>query len=259
MIEYMVRACYTINFRGKARLLNLIGPRSGVKRCKIFGLDFELDLDDFIQRQIYFGTLEPFESRLVRDYLQPGMTFVDVGANVGYYTAMASGLVGPSGRVVAFEPSPYAFERLSSMVCRNHLKQAHPVHSGLSEVAGDSYLYLGEGSHNHTPTMIPHDNAMVTKINVQTLDSAADALGLDRIDLIKIDVEGFEPRVLAGASGLLKERRIRAILCEFNQHWLHKAGSSHEELQRTILDAGLIESDSTKENAQAENRFFQLQ
>lgn len=247
-----------MNFRGKARLFNLIGPQSGVRHCKRVGVKFELDLDDFIQKQIYFGTLEPFESGLVRDYLHPGMTFVDVGANVGYFSALAAGLVGERGRVIAFEPSPYAFERLRSMVDRNHLNQVQPLRLALSEKAGESSIYLGEGSRNHTPTMIPTENSVITKINVQTLDSAVEALRLARIDLLKIDVEGFEPRVLAGATELLKAGGIRAILCEFNDHWLGKAGSSAEELKQTILDSGLVESTSTKQNPQAANRFFRL-
>jgi FkbM family methyltransferase len=258
MLDYMARACYMMNFRGKARLFNLIGPRSGVKYCKRVGVDFELDLDDFIQRQIYFGTLEPFESGLVRDYLHPGMTFVDVGANVGYFSALAARLVGERGRVIAFEPSPYAFERLRSMVNRNHLTQVQSLRLALGEQAGESSIYLGEGSRNHTPTMIPTENSVVTKINVQTLDSAVETLRLARIDLIKIDVEGFEPHVLAGATELLQAGRIRAIVCEMNEHWLRRAGSSPEQLKRTILDAGLVEIASTKQDPQAPNRFFRL-
>src|SRR5260370_4940296 len=102
--------------------------------------------------------------------------------------------------------------------------------------------------------MIPTENSVVTKINVRTLDSAVETLRLARIDLIKIDVEGFEPRVLAGATDLLKTGRIRAILCEFNEHWLREAESSPEELKRTILDAGLVEIASTKQNSHAANR-----
>jgi hypothetical protein len=105
-----------INFRGKGRLLNLLCPKSGVKRAQIFGNSMELDLADLIQRQIYQGTFEPRETASVKRYLRPGMTFVDVGANVGYYTALAANLVaGRGGRVVAFEPSPYAFARLKKL------------------------------------------------------------------------------------------------------------------------------------------------
>src|SRR5260221_1686639 len=186
------------------------------------------------------------------------MTFVDVGAIVGYYTALASSLVGKPGSVIAFEPSPYAFGRLRSMVQANKLEHVRPVHSGLSDVAGQLNLYLGNGSHNHTPTMVPHENATVTLVSVQTLDSAAEQMGIERIDLMKIDVEGYETRVLAGATRLLKEGRVRAILCEFNDHWLRQAGSSPEKLTSIISSAGLIEASATAQNPHADNRFFRL-
>jgi FkbM family methyltransferase len=255
--EPFISACRPIHFRGKARLLNLLGPNSGIRRVRIFGSVFELDLDDFIQRQIYFGVTEPLETRLVRNYLQPGMTFVDVGANVGYYTALAAERVaGNGGRVLALEPSPYAFERLRSMILANRLEHVTPVHAGLSDAPGHLNLYLGVGSHNHAPTMVAHENAEATRVTVLTLDEETERLGIDRIDMIKIDVEGYEPKVLAGARRLLREGRIRAILCEFNEHWLSRAGSSPQVLERTIRDAGLVELESFGRGG--ENRFFRL-
>src|SRR5882762_1728801 len=111
-----------LHFRGKARLLNAVVPRSGIKTARVFGSLFELDLADHIQRHIYMGAFEPRETRLAKKHLRPGMTCVDVGANVGYYTALTAQAVGPSGCVVAFEPSPYAFERLHGMIARNELE-----------------------------------------------------------------------------------------------------------------------------------------
>src|ERR1700730_16140389 len=100
------------NFRGKARLLHGLCSREGEHEAEVFGYKIKLDLADYIQRSIYLRTFEPRESALIRHYLKPGMTFVDVGANVGYYTLLAASLVGRRGRVLAFEPSPYVFERL---------------------------------------------------------------------------------------------------------------------------------------------------
>ena len=110
-------------FRGKARLLNRLTEGAGIRSARIFGGRFELDLSEFIQRQVYLGTFEPRETSLVKGYLRPGMTFVDVRANIGYYTALAASLVGAEGRVVAFEPSAYAFEKLSAMASKSDLTQ----------------------------------------------------------------------------------------------------------------------------------------
>ena len=247
-----------VQFRGKARLLNRVVAHSGVKSAVVFGSQFELDLADFIQRQVYLGTAEPHETLLVREYLKPGMTFVDAGANIGYYTAMAAMLVGGGGRVISFEPSRYAFERLQALISRNRLAHVQAVHVALSDTSGRQKLYLGIGSDNHTPTMVPHENASVSEVQVATLDDEAARLGVDRIDLIKIDVEGFEPKVLMGARRLLRERRIRAILCEFNADWLRKAGSSPESLEGLIAEAGLVDVTSKKAEVHLDNRFFRL-
>src|SRR5580692_4386710 len=106
LMNFLIDTFRAVHFRGKARLLNSIGPNSGTRHTRVFGSVFDLDLTDFIQRHIYLGTFEPAETSLVKKHLQPGMTFVDVGANVGYYTALAARLVaGNGGRVIAFEPS----------------------------------------------------------------------------------------------------------------------------------------------------------
>lgn len=235
----------------------MLGPHSGIRRARIFDSVFELDLEDWIQRQIYLGTFEPDETRLVEEYLRPGMTFLDVGANVGYYTALAASHVSPGkGRVISFEPSPYAFDRLNLMVLNNKLDHVTAVHAGLSDMAGAGKLYLGVGFHNHSPTMVAHENAPATEITVVSLDDEAERVGIERIDLMKIDVEGHEPKVLGGAKRLLGEGRIQAILCEFNEHWLTKAGSSSKHLEGILRDAGFVENDQRR--AGCDNRFFQL-
>src|ERR1700730_3314616 len=111
------------NFRGKARLLHSLCSREGEQEAEIFGYQIKLDLSDYIQRSIYLSVFEPHESAQVKQYLKEGMTLVDVGANVGYYTLLAASLVGRRGRVLAFEPSPYAFERLVETIRRNNLSQ----------------------------------------------------------------------------------------------------------------------------------------
>jgi FkbM family methyltransferase len=258
-MNFIIDQFRSIHFRGKARLLNIVGPNSGMRVTRIFNSVFELDLEDFIQRQIYLGTFEPYETRLVKKHLRPGMTFVDVGANVGYYTALAAMQVaGSGGRVIAFEPSPYAFDKLNSMVLKNKLEQVTAVRAGLSDKAGRGRLYLGVGFKNHSPTMVAHDNAAVTEITVLSLDDEVERLGIERIDLIKIDVEGHEPKVLAGAKRLLREGRIRMILCEFNEHWLCKSGSSPSRLADTLREAGFVEADQKFAAGGLENRFFRL-
>src|SRR5918997_736906 len=101
MVKIIRTLLSPFNFRGKARLLHSLSPKVGERTVRIYGRRIRLDLSDYIQRSIYLHTFEPQESSLVRNYLKRGMTFVDVGANVGYYSLMASAIVGPEGRVIA--------------------------------------------------------------------------------------------------------------------------------------------------------------
>lgn len=253
LIDKFLEASRPIHFRGKTRLMNRLGPAEGTRSAKVFDADFQLDLTDFIQRQIYLGVFEPHETHIVRANLRTGMTFLDVGANVGYYTAVAASMVGKSGRVFAFEPSPYAFERLRSMVARSGFSHVTATQCGLSDVPGKVNLYLGRDSHNHTPTMVAHENSDATTVTVETLDNMSDVLGIGHVDLLKIDVEGYESRVLAGATRLLASGRIRSILCEFNEHWLSRAGSSAQQLEDVVTRAGFKEV-----VRYSDNRYFTL-
>src|ERR1041385_7304916 len=88
--ELLVETLRPYHFRGKLRLLRALTPSQGERLAGVFGTRMHLDLGEDIQRHIYLGAFEPRETALVRHWLHPGMTFVDVGANAGYYTALAA-------------------------------------------------------------------------------------------------------------------------------------------------------------------------
>src|ERR1017187_6491437 len=87
-------------FRGKGRIASAITPRRGTVSGRLYGAHMRFDLSDLIQRAMYAGIYDPHESAELRSVLRPGDTFVDAGANVGYYSALAASLVGKTGRVL---------------------------------------------------------------------------------------------------------------------------------------------------------------
>lgn len=226
------------SFRGKGRLLQSLCPKEGEQDTKVFGYTITADLSDYIQRSMYLKVYEPYETSLVKRYLKPGMVVVDVGANVGYYALLAASLVGEKGKVLAFEPSPYAFGKLSDTIHRNHLTQIHAIQAGLSGNSGEACLYLPKRRGNHTPSMIPNDGGAPHRVSIYKLDDCLKAEGIEQVDLMKIDVEGFEPNVIAGAGEYLRRGKIRAILCEFHTSWLERNGSSSSELYDTLVGLG---------------------
>jgi len=174
---------------------------------------------------------------LIRSVLKSDMTVLDIGANVGYYTALAARIVGTRGRVFAIEPYPPNYRRLSAWINDNHATQIHAVNFALGSVPGSAEMFSAF-ENTDAPVMVAHDQPAVATVPVRTLDSCLNEWRLDRVDFLKIDVDGSETAVLAGASGALGDRIIGMVLCEFCDEWLVKIGSSVEALWATFLKAG---------------------
>jgi len=228
------------NFPRKAGFLHLICPRVGEKNVDFYDYKLTLDLSDYIQRSVYLNVFEPCESNLIKNYLKPGMTFIDVGANIGYFTLMASALVGSEGKVIAFEPSPYAYGRLEDTINRNNISQISIIQAGLSNSRGTIELYISDDKWgNHTPTMVKNDGGHPIEVPILTLDEYLKDNKIEYVDLMKIDVEGFEPNVIEGARIAIESRKIHSILLEFNKDWLEGNGSSVNSLYQKLLGLGL--------------------
>lgn len=240
MLESLIAALRPFQFQGKPRLLGPLTPRSGTRTVVVNGYRVELDLIDHIQRMVFLGAYARWETGVVRRLLRPGMCFVDVGANVGYFTLLAARRVGPTGLVFSIEPSPYAADRLSRTILANAIPNVRVERFGLGRRRGEVVLYDARVS-NHTPTMLGDPGSPGRVVPVRTIDECVCEWAIDRIDLLKVDVEGYEPEVFAGAARTLAEGQVRAILCEFNSHWLTRAGTSSREVYRGLLDQGFVD------------------
>lgn len=214
------------------RLTRPLFPTTGEIEAVVHGYRMILDCTDSMQRSIYMNAYERYDARRIEGLLRAGDTFVDVGANIGYYTALASRLVTPSGRVVAFEPSPYAFERLTRFVSDNKLLNIIPLNCALSDCQGTVTLYVPHaGSGHHDPSLYEYGQEMTAvQVEAEPLDSALARMDIDNATVIKIDVEGHELSVLRGARNYLGAGRIRHILCEVNTDMLRLAGTRVSEI-----------------------------
>lgn len=206
------------------------------------GFRMSLDLREYIQRSMYLNRYEPTQSGWVRQILKPGGTFLDIGANVGYYTTLAASIVGPTGRVVAFEPSPYAFERLRALAIPQ--VEAFQCAAGDHEESHDLYVQSHD-TRLHSPSLVPMGGCdRVVKVTVHRLDDFRALKGLT-IDFMKVDVEGFEPNVLQGAQAMLSANRVRHLMIEFNSGWLIANGASCSELMQLVLSMGFAVLEQT--------------
>jgi FkbM family methyltransferase len=204
------------------------------------GFTVDGDTADLIQRYLYvFGTWEPDISHWLTDHLRPGDVVVDIGANIGYFSLLAASRVGPTGRVLAFEPVPSIADLLADNVRRNDLPvDVHRVVVG--DVAGTTEIFKSAGSNiGRSGTAGGDGTVSEGRVPVVCAADAIDKELWDRIRFIKIDVEGDERRVLRGLEPLLAALPAdAAVFVEVTPADLEARGESADELMATMRNLG---------------------
>jgi FkbM family methyltransferase len=181
------------------------------------------------------GCYEPNEFFFLNRTLKPGMTFVDVGANEGFYSVFAAKLVGELGQVIAIEPDPSMLERLKRNIILNGIQNISIVQCAVSSYSGVENLSIAEYGHEGITalgTCVPNPlvkTRKVIKTVVKPLDEILSERGIKNVHFVKIDAEGSEVHVLRGAEQII--RASRPILqLEINDQALEAQNSSSEEL-----------------------------
>ncbi len=213
------------------------------RRVSIDGTPLTVDVSEFTTSSLFFGgaAYEPRTTTFLRRVLRPGAVFVDVGANHGYFTLLAAALVGPTGRVHAFEPNPLVAARLAAHVEANAFGDRVVVHGdALADAADpDGVFYVSQDPVNTgLSTLTPWDHALAAgllsetrtiRVNVETFDRWRASAGVSHVDVLKIDAEQTEDRIVDGMAGSLAAGAIHAIVCET---------TTGSRAHRTICDAG---------------------
>lgn len=207
------------------------------------GALMELDLGFWNERRSYFAGSYYQDDliRLLKALLRPGEQYIDVGANIGATALCAGVLVGPSGRCLAFEPNPVAFDRLRRHLEVNGLQgrvEAHPVAIAAGE--SEARLVLA-GENMGLGTLAPRAGASGPSYSVRTVpgDSFAGRLDPGVPTVVKIDVEGYEVQVLEGMGKVLELPEV-AVIAEVNESMLRDAGHSEAALLDRFRGAGFV-------------------
>lgn len=232
--------------KGQARYdaIERLGPKLAASRMEARLPDGSImlcDFNDLVQRQIYFGGLyEPVECYLFLKLLSPGMTVVDVGANCGQYTLLGARAVGPGGAVHSFEPVAATFEVLKENVELNHVTNVTLNQAALwNETAelslgGNDVEVVGSGG--YSAGLAAKDPSAV-KVRAIRFDDYVREHALERIDLIKMDIEGAEPFMLDGARESI-ERFHPVFLMEVNREALSRMNWTPERLWEWMRTRG---------------------
>jgi FkbM family methyltransferase len=197
------------------------------------GYRFRCDLRDSISREVCFtGQYEPQETALIRALLAPGMTFVDVGANWGYHSLVAARLVGPGGRVVCLEPEPRLFEVLAGNVSANGLAGVTCLPLAAAESPGEVLFatYQESGGNYGVSRIVGEQAAAAGRVAARPLDAILDELAIERVDLVKMDIEGAEASALRGLRARLAGGRVGRLLLELHPRELAEQGDSVQQV-----------------------------
>ncbi len=208
--------------------------RGDTARFNLAGKSVQFDLRDrTVTRALYFfGEYEPRETKALLGLLRPGMTFVDIGANTGYYAVLAAKSVGERGKVIAFEPCPDNVEILRRNVAINKLRNMIVVNAAVTASRGDVTLRLCEinagdhriydgGDDDFYNAGMPRKTTTVTGF---ALDGYMRLHGLEA-DVIKMDIQGAEHIALQGMKGVLCQNRDVVMMVEYWPHGLRQCGS----------------------------------
>lgn len=238
LVKALKKVLGGVKFRGKGTLLSMICPRDREIIIDVAGYRFRCNLAEHIQRTIFLWGHDQDAFALIRSRVQPGDTFVDVGANVGIFSLTASQVVGPTGRVISVEPNPSTFGRLSRTVKENSISQITLCNVGLAETSAKVELFTGTSEGNDTASMLPGVSTKSVTVDVLPLDLLAEQLGVERIAYMKVDVDGYEHNVFAGAKKLMASGKIRLLQCEFSDLHLRLVGSTPQGLHDVITGYG---------------------
>ncbi len=206
------------------------------------GARIRLYFDSELARLIYCDDFEIGERHFVSAFLRPGDAFVDVGANIGLFSLVAANRVGDSGKVYAFEPSGKTFHRLRENTKLNILRNVQCIQLALSDESGESPFYISEDGFDAWNSIArPIAGKLFAKeiVQCETWDRFARAHDLvGRVTMMKIDVEGWETRVLEGAKEHLSRQDAPLLQVEFTEEAAVSAGSSCKGVYRALENFG---------------------
>ncbi len=176
------------------------------------GTQVEILLSNDVSQQVFIGgCIEPNEMAFLDRFLQAGMTFIDVGANEGLFALLGGAKVGPGGTVWAFEPSRRELRQLQANVHRNPNLPIEVFPCALANRSGTAALKIAEATHAGQNTLGEFGYKIGAEadevVSVRKLDDLVTERQLKRLDLIKIDVEGAEAKVVEGAGRTLEKFR----------------------------------------------------
>ncbi len=203
------------------------------------GIILDLNIGDWVQENLFFlGEYEDAELKFTEKSLNPGDVFLDIGANIGLYSLYAFKSVGNSGRVISFEPLKVNFNTLSHNVSINNARNIVLENIGISDREGEIEILYDEHEANlGMASSYLSDYSHSQKIATISIDQYMDRNPVEKVDFIKIDIEGGEYQALLGMKNtLIKHSPI--LLIEINEEVLSRTPHNEKDILMFLKDLG---------------------
>ena len=195
--------------------------------------------DPVVSGALTFRIYERNEIAFFKRILEPGQTMLDIGANVGLYTALAGKIIGPAGRIMSFEPDLQSLKYLKETVSKNNLDFAEVINAAASDQWGSARLHVSNSNRGDNRLYANELSDESFEVETVRVDDLLMDRGIASVDVIKIDVQGFEGQVISGMEKTLKESQNLRMLMEFWPKGLEDAGSDSEQLLIKLESLGL--------------------
>jgi len=176
---------------------------------------------EHIQQQLFwYGYYEKPIGELIKRILQPGSVFLDIGANIGYFSLLAANNE-PTSKVISFEPVKNLFQMLEKNISINNIKNITPLNVAIGDINEEKELFISAPDNLGMSSFQPPENysGKKEKVKVMSIDSWFETARLSKIDLIKLDVEGGELAALKGMQGVLQDFKP-VLIAEINPETL---------------------------------------
>ena len=210
------------------------------KQVEIHGATVVLNpTDPVVSGALRFGVYEKAETLFFQSACRDGMTFLDVGANLGYYTALAARAVGPNGRVLAVEPDPDSFGYLEQTIAANAVGNVEAFPVAASDAPAMLPLYISTDNRGDNRLYASDEGRPQVEVKARPLDALLREKKIETVDLIKIDVQGYEPKVIAGLRETIIASPNLTLLTEFWPQGMTEAGGDANEFLKTLRELGL--------------------
>lgn len=210
------------------------------KQVEIHGATVVLNpTDPVVSGALRFGVYEKAETLFFQSACRDGMTFLDVGANLGYYTALAARAIGPNGRVLAVEPDPDSFSYLEQTIAANAVGNVEAFPVAASDAPAMLPLFISTDNRGDNRLYASGEKRPQVEVEARPLDALLRENKIETVDLIKIDVQGYEPKVIAGLRETIIASPNLTLLTEFWPQGMAEAGGDANEFLKTLRELGL--------------------